>query len=220
MREQLYKLAAALLASISALAMALIAGRATYIVLIIIYIVIINISFLVRLTGHQADIGAVLLGLIILSYSILKIIGFYNVYLVDIIIATVTVVLASLTWSCELVQSQYTTFYPISIIAALILGYLIGAPSPLQLVLISSLESHLVYHVLSHGPLIEGAVLAVLYGVTVYSLVYTLTGLESILPPLAFTFALKVALAREVRASQVYASADFYLKVLVGGMLV
>ena len=218
MRGRLQGYLAALLVALSSLMMAAYPRRYVYISVIIIYIIVLNLVFIGGLASGVAGLGSVFVGSIIVLLSILKIINFYNIYIMDISVAVIVIMLATTHWHEELVRVQYTALYPVSMITALILAYSIGTENPLQLVLLSALEGHLLYKALSPKPTIGGLLLAGLYLITVYSLFTAAIGQIPGIPIVMATSILKIISGYRSRFAQVYASLDFYLKVIAGGL--
>ena len=218
MRGRLQGYLAALLVALSSLMMAAYPRRYVYISVIIIYIIVLNLVFIGGLTSSVTELGSVLVGSIIVLLSILKIINFYNIYILDIGVAITIIMLATAYWHEELVRAQYTALYPVSMITALILAYLIGTVNPLQLVLLSALEGHLIYHALSLKPTLGGLLLAGLYLTTVYSLFTAAIGQIPVIPLVMATSILKIISGYKPGFTQLYASLDFYLKIIAGGL--
>ncbi len=218
MRARLQGHLAALLVALSSFMVAAYPRRYVYISVIIIYIIVLNLVFIGGLASGVAGLGSVFVGSIIVLLSILKIINFYNIYIMDISVAVIVIMLATTHWHEELVRVQYTALYPVSMITALILAYSIGTENPLQLILLSALEGHLLYQALSPKPTIGGLLLAGLYLITVYSLFTAAIGQIPGIPIVMATSILKIISGYRSRFAQVYASLDFYLKVIAGGL--
>ena len=218
MRARLQGYLAALLVAMSSFMVAAYPRRYIYISVIIIYIIVLNLVFMGGLGSGFAGLGSVFVGSIIVLLSILKIINFYNIYILDISVAVIVIMLATTHWHEELVRVQYTALYPVSMITALILAYSIGTENPLQLVLLSALEGHLLYQALSPKPTITSLLLAGLYLITVYSLFTAAVGQIPGIPIVMTTSILKIISGYKPRFTQVYASLDFYLKVIAGGL--
>ena len=218
MRRLLTSSIASLLVALSAVLICLYPGRETYIISIIIYIILLNEILVERLAGRPVDEGAILLGSLIVLFSTLKLINFYGLHLIDLGVATVVTILAATNWSEELLKAQYTPFYPLSMMLALILGYFLDTVNPLQLVLLSILESHLIYHALSSRQTYGESIELALYTIIIYSFFISITRKTQIIPLLIITTLLKIASSKTSRLVQLYAPLDLYLKVLIGGI--
>ncbi len=195
--------------------------RISLLLSLLLYTVAVNIEMFSLMGRGGIEPMTLGLGTLTMIWGTLNLLGYSAKYIIALSTASLIAILGASYWDEDLVRSQYTPLYSLSIILALFYGYIINSKNISIIILASILETHIAYHINSEEikPLLKGFQ-HLLAMASLYTLLYLLIGDWETVILYALTYILKTILGLSDGLRRLYPSLDVFIKASIGGIIV